>query len=106
MEYLSTIIETTINSFDFTFCLLVNILTYIIIKLADELNGEKVLTIWNKRIILFISITIISLIWYFTQKEIQLIFNSAILAPVSWSWVFKPICKYLKIDYKNIDSVM
>ena len=33
--------------------------------------------------------------------NIKLILNSAILAPVFWSWVMKPICKFFKIDYND-----
>ena len=47
MEYLETIINTTINSFDFTYCLIVNLLTYFVIKIIDELNKDKeVKKIW------------------------------------------------------------
>ena len=33
----------------------------------------------------------------------RILLNSAILAPVFWSWIIKPICKYFKIDYKDIN---
>ena len=36
-------------------------------------------------------------------SDIKLILNSAILAPVFWSWVMKPICKHFKIDYKQLN---
>lgn len=32
MEHINEIIQTTLNSFDFSYCIIVNILTYIIIK--------------------------------------------------------------------------
>jgi len=105
MELLENIIQTTVNSFDFSFCIAVNVLTYCIVKYIDELNGDKKVNTWTKRIVLFCSIVVISVIYYLTGSDLKLVANSAILAPVFWSWIFKPICKYFNIDYKqfNID---
>lgn len=104
MEIINNIIETTIYSFDFTYCILVNISTYTIIKTLDDINGDKNVPIWTKRMVLLISVAIISIIYYFINFDTKLILNSAILAPVSWTWIFKPICKKFKIDYKQIDK--
>ena len=46
---------------------------------------------------------ITAIIYYITNSDIKIIFNSFILAPVSWSWIFKPICKKFNIDYKDIN---
>ena len=35
----------------------------------------------------------------------KVIIDSAILVPVSWSWIFKPLCGRLNIDYRKIDDV-
>ena len=102
MEFLNSIIETTINSFDFTYCIIVNILTYIIIKLLDEANGENQLCIWSKRLVMFISVIVVGIVYAIIGTDLKLMFNSAILAPVFWSWVMKPICVKLDIDYKQI----
>ena len=47
----------------------------------------------------------VSVIDYFLGIDLKLVFNSAILAPVFWSWIMKPICKHFKIDYKQIDII-
>ena len=103
MEYISQIINTTIESFDFGFCVAVNILTYLIIKLIDELNGSRKVATWTKRSVMLITVIIISITYYVTGSNPKLIINSAILAPVSWCWIFKPICKYFNIDYNNFN---
>lgn len=100
---IETIIETTAESFDLSFCIAVNILTYIIIKVIDEANGPNRVSTWTKRIILLISIAIMAIVYYTTGSNIKLVANSAILAPVFWSWIFKPICKYFNIDYKQFN---
>ena len=103
MEYIKEIIDITIKSFDFSFCIIVNVLTYTIIKFIDSVNGINKVATWIKRIIMLCSVILISIGYYITGTDTKLIINSAILAPVSWSWIFKPICKYLNIDYKDFN---
>lgn len=99
MEFISDIINSIIQSFDFGFCVTINILTYIIIKLI-----KKELTTWQKRIVLVINIIIISIIYALIGIDTRVLVNSIVLTPVSWSWIFKPICKKFNIDYfKNYD---
>ena len=102
IEVISNIIQTTLESFDFAYCISVNILTYLIIKLVSE---KKKLTKWNKRLVLVLVILILSLIYILYNVDYKTVLNSAILAPVFWSWIMKPICKKFKIDYPKIDSV-
>jgi hypothetical protein len=37
-------------------------------------------------------------------EETVILINSSVLAPVAWSWIFKPILKKLGVDYKQIDK--
>ena len=104
MEILNNIIETTLNSFNFTYCIVVNLLTYMIIKLVDEARKCKT-NVWIKRIILFFVISSTGGVYYVFNEDVKLILNSAILAPVFWSWLMKPLCKKFKIDYKDIDYI-
>lgn len=100
MEIISSVIQTTLASFDFAYCVTVNILTYLIITgLAKK---EKSLPKWGKRLVLIIDVIVLGIIWYIATKDIRLVLNSAILAPVFWSWVMKPICQYFKLDYKDM----
>ena len=100
MEIISSVIQTTLASFDFAYCVTVNILTYLIITgLAKK---EKSLPKWGKRLVLIIDVFVLGIIWYVATKDIRLVLNSAILAPVFWSWVMKPICQYFKLDYKDM----
>lgn len=104
MEYIKEIIDITIESFDFSFCIIVNILTYIIIKLIDDINGINKVSTWTKRIVMLCSVIIVSIIYYIVEIDLKLIINSAILAPVFWSWIGKPICNKLNIDYRKDDN--
>lgn len=102
-EVISTIINSVISSFDFTFCIIVNIATYLIIKAI--ITTDKFFTsTWFKRVVFLIVCTIIALVYYITGSDIKIIVNSFILAPISWSWIFKPICNKLNIDYKIKDN--
>lgn len=83
-----------LNNFDFGYMLIINVLTYIIIEV---LSKKWKLNIWVKRIILLSSIILITIIYKVIGYEDNIVLiNSAILAPVSWSWIFKPIVKYFK----------
>lgn len=100
-EAISIIINNTISSFDFPFCISVNIATYIIIKLITDYKKKSKISTWNKRLIFLIISTIIATIYCLTGSEPKMILNSFILAPVSWSWIFKPICDKLNIGYNT-----
>lgn len=105
MEHLTDIIQTTLSSFDFAYCIIVNVLTYIVIKIIDEANKEKEVKLWVKRVVLLGAILSTGVVYYIIGQDTRLIINSAILAPVSWSFVFKPLCKVFKIDYKQVKKI-
>lgn len=100
MEIISNVIQTTLASFDFAYCITVNILTYLIITTLAK--KDKPLAKWGKRLVLIIAVLVLGAAWYIATKDIRLVLNSAILAPVFWSWVMKPICQYFKLDYKDM----
>lgn len=101
-EIIINIINNTINSFDIPFCISVNIATYITVNIINNKRNNK-LTTWNKRLVFLIISILIAIFYCANGSDYRTILNSIILAPVSWSWIFKPICSKLKIDYKNKD---
>jgi len=104
-EVFIDIIKDVISNFDFTYIIIVNILTYLIIKIIDKYNKRKKVTTWNKRVVLLISIFIVILIYYITGDiNWRIIINSSIITPVFWSWILKPICIKFKINYKAYDK--
>ena len=106
MEILYNTIQTTLNSFDFAYCITVNVLTYLIINIINSRNGNIDMKKWSKRIILLLCIVTVGCFYYFTGSDIKLVLNSAIISPVFWSWIIKPICRYFKIDYKQLNIVV
>lgn len=98
-EVMTNILTTTVSSFDFTFCITVNIATYLIIKGLTDYKRKAKLSTWNKRLVFLAVSVFVTLIYCFTGSDIKTIFNSFVLAPVSWSWIFKPICDKLNIGY-------
>lgn len=100
MEYLDSIIETTLNSFDLTYCVVVNVLTYLSIQTIEDSNSAK-LTTWRKRLITLVNIIFVGIAYIYFGMDYKLLFNSAILAPVFWSWLGKPIIKYLTNKVNN-----
>lgn len=95
------IISQLINNFDFALIATINIATYSIIKIIDEINKEKIVTVWQKRIIFVIVSIIIGISYYFlSDVKSIIIIDSIIISPVAWSWLIKPIVKKFNIDYK------
>ena len=96
------LIDILLDSFDFGYMLATNVLTYIIIKAIDFLNKEKVVPVYLKRIIAFISGGLLASIIIYTNGFSTTILYSFILSLISWDFVFKPIIKKFKsIDYRK-----
>lgn len=104
-EIISNIINNTINNFDIAFCVIVNIATYLAINTINNIRKNKKLTTWNKRIVFLVVSFIIAIIYCIIGSDYKIIFNSLILAPVSWSWIFKPICNKFNIDYNSKSNI-
>ena len=102
-EIINNIITTIISSFDLAYCISVNILTYLIIKIIDSLNGKRDVSTWSKRIVLLVVILFTGVLYNLIGCDNKILLNSAILSPVFWSWIMKPICKKFKIDYRDIN---
>ena len=105
MDYIQTILDNIIANFDFAYMIAVNILTYMIIKLVDYINKEKAVSTLIKRIILVSCVIVLALIYILCNYDNYIVLlNSAIAAPVFYSWVLRPILKKLKIGYKQYDE--
>lgn len=106
-KFIDVIVDGILSNFDFGFMFIVNVLTYIIIKVIDYFNGDNKVPTWQKRCVLIISIAIMAGIYIAAgyDNAIMLV-NSAILAPVFWSWVVSPILKKLGVGYKDIDNTI
>lgn len=99
-ELLNNSINNVINTFDFSYCIVTNVATYLMIRLVEDID-VKFRATWYKRLIFLIMAIIIALVYYKSGIPFKIILNSAIIAPVSWSWIFKPLCAKFKIDYKH-----
>ena len=106
-KFIDVIVSGILSNFDFGFMFIVNVLTYIIIKVIDYFNGDNKVPTWQKRCVLVISIATMAGIYIAAgyDNAIMLV-NSAILAPVFWSWVVSPILKKLGVGYKDIDNTI
>lgn len=106
-KFIDVIVDGILSNFDFGFMFIVNVLTYIIIKVIDYFNGDNKVPTWQKRCVLVISIFTMAMIYIASgyDNNIMLV-NSAVLAPVFWSWVVSPILKKLGVGYKDIDNTI
>ena len=104
MELINQILQTIINSFDVAYCLVVNLLTYILISSIISVIHKQITRVW-KRVILCISIVIVSIAYInFGSIDIRVLINSIIVAPIIFIWLFKPIANRMNWDYKDFDN--
>lgn len=106
-KMLEDIINRIFENFDFSYMLVINILTYIMIKVIDYANGEKILSTLMKRVCLCCSILLVSIIyWVIGYENYTCLVNSAIASPVFYSWCLKPILKHYKIGYNDLSNTL
>lgn len=106
-RFIDVIVNGILSNFDFGFMFIVNVLTYIIIKVIDYFNGDNKVPTFHKRCILVLSIVTMTGIYIGVGYDnVIMLVNSAILAPVFWSWVVSPILKKLGVGYKDIDNTI
>lgn len=103
-QLITNIINDVFHSFDIPFCVTVNVATYILIKSIIDFKQCNSLSIWQKRLIFLAVAIVIGCFYCAMGSDFKIIFNSVIIAPVSWSWIFKPICAKLNIDYGSTCS--
>lgn len=105
--HITDIVNQVLSSFDFTYMLVVNILTYLIIKIIDYFNGDRKVKTWIKRLVLIIAALTITIIYLIIGYEDKfMLINSTIVAPVFWSWVLKPILDKFGIGYKTVNNTL
>lgn len=96
------IIKQILEEINILYVLVVVTLTYGINKVLPMIIKNKDISKWIKRFTLVIVCIIVGSIYIFISHEkTMVIFNSSILAPVIWSWIFKPIFNKVGIDYKH-----
>lgn len=102
MDILNNIIETTINSFDFSFCISCNVLIYLVIGCVNDARNGSPVKEWTKRLITLIVTAIMGVVYCYQETDCKIVLNSAIITPVFWSWILKPILKYAGYDYNSL----
>lgn len=106
-KFIDVIVDGILSNFDFGFMFIVNVLTYIIIKVIDYFNGDNKVLTFHKRCILALSIVTMTGVYIGVGYDnVIILVNSAVLAPVFWSWVVSPILKKFGIGYKDIDNTI
>ncbi len=103
MEMIIDFIKDLLSHFDFAYMFVVNLITYMAIKMIDSMNGSKAVPTWEKRAIAVILGVVLGCIACMLGADRVVIFYSFFVSLVSWDTVFKPLLKFLgdKIDYKK-----
>lgn len=97
----SGFVKEVMSNFDFAYMLIVNVITYLIIKLIDTWNGNRVVQTWVKRVVALSTGVVIGYLVYIWGADPVTIFYSFIISLVSWDVIFKPIFRLIHIDYNS-----
>lgn len=96
-------VKELLSKFDLAYMFAVNVATYIVIKVIDNLNKEKIVPTYLKRIIALIVGIIIAFAVVNFGADKTIILYSFILSLVSFDVLFKPILNIIgdKFNYKK-----
>lgn len=99
--YTEQLFQYVATNFDFAFVISINIVAYLIIQLISIIIKKEVTKAIKVITTICVSIGLFFLYGGITTVSKEVLLNSSILAPVSWDWIIKPLCKWIKIDYKK-----
>ena len=102
--YSEQLFQYVATNFNFAFVISINVIAYLIITLIGYLTKKEVTKAIKICITIGVSIALFFLYGGITDINKDILLNSSILAPVAWDWVIKPLCKWIKIDYKDNDD--
>lgn len=95
------ILQNIIDNFDWAYMLSVNVLTYSIIQLLKTIIKKKITKLAKHIILIFSTIVLTACYKYIGDVSLRILLNSAILAPVAWDFIFRPIADKFGIGYKG-----
>lgn len=99
--YTEQLFQYVATNFDFAFVISINVVAYLIITLLGYITKKKVSKGIKIGITIVTSILLFLLYGGITDCNKEVLLNSSILAPVAWDWIIKPLCNWIKIDYKE-----
>jgi prepilin signal peptidase PulO-like enzyme (type II secretory pathway) len=104
-NFIETIISTLEQYISVPFIISVNLLTYLIIKIGEHFDNDKVYTLMEKRIaVLVTTIILFALFLAFHVSTLEVLFLSAILSPFTYSIVIKKLFGVLGIKVYRKDN--
>lgn len=99
--YTEQLFQYVATNFDFAFVISINVVAYLIITLIGYITKKEVKKLFKILTTIIVSIVLCFLYGALTEINKEVLINSSIFAPVSWDWIIKPLCKWIKIDYKQ-----
>ena len=99
--YTEQLFQYAVANFDLSFVISINVVAYLIITLLGYITKKKVSKGIKIGITIVTSILLFLLYGGITDCSKEVLLNSSILAPVAWDWIIKPLCNWIKIDYKE-----
>ena len=94
---METIVETIINSIDFLYIILCNVITYVVIESLCATKYKEKLTTWVKRLIATgIAILLGAVMYYGFHRSFEAMFYGFFIQYLSWDYFFKALVERVK----------
>ena len=94
--------DVTQVSFDMTYMASVVLVTYVIIKLFDKLNGRKVIKSYVKQIVAVLVNIILGYVFLtFNWIEGKSLIVSGLSSILAYDYFLKPLLEFLNMGYKK-----
>lgn len=99
---MEVLVEKLLDIFSLEYMFSVIVASYLVIKLVDALNGEKVVPTWLKRLITCLVGAVFFVVFAkFTDVTVQCLMASFFSAVFVYDTVIKAIIKKFNIDYRE-----
>ena len=102
---LASILASISQYLSITFILIVNIVTYFLIKFGEKINGVNVLTKTQKKAITFgVIVLCIAIFHIFSLSTLDVVILSSLLTPYTYNYIMRHLLKTLKVPYNQADT--
>lgn len=103
-DFLSQFVSQILSNISIPLILSINILTFFVIKIGEEINGRKILDkIYKKFITFVVSVSLVVAFYFYKVSNMEILTVSVLLAPFTYQYIFKSILDKFGIGYKKED---
>lgn len=103
-DFLSQFVSQILSNISIPLILSVNIITFFVIKIVEEMNGKNVLDKVLKKFITFVvSVSLFAIFYFYKVSNLEILTVSVLFSPFTYQYIFKSILDKFGIGYRKED---